>query len=251
MPNEPGDRSYRTPLKTSVYSGDLSVGDKLMGTTILEGNRAETIKQTYLLLGVSAAFAVVGGWVGATTPFIVNLFTGWIGWIAAMLLLNLVPRVAIAARHNPVLGVTALVADGFLSGLVLAPILAIASVYAPGAIQGALVITTLCFGGVTMYVMTSGRRFSAPRGLMAGLFFGVIGVMILNGFLQIGMLGLLVSAGIGVLGLVTLVYATSDVLHNPETDSPIPGALMLFAGMFNVFVAALNILLRLSSGSRD
>jgi len=245
------DRSYRTPLKTSAYSADLSVGDKLMGTTVLEGNRAETIKQTYLLLGVAAAFAVAGGYVGATTPFIVNLFTGWIGWIGAMLILNLVPRIAIAARHHPVWGVTALVADGFLSGLVLAPILALATAYAPGAIQGALVVTGLCFGGVTLYVMTSGKRFSAPRGLLAGLFFGVIGVMILNGFLQIGMLGILIAAGIGALGIFILVYATSDVLHNPEADSPIPGALMLFAGMFNVFVAALNILLRLSSGGRD
>jgi len=41
------------------------------------------------------------------------------------------------------------------------------------------------------------------------------------------------------------VYATSDVLNNPNADSPIPGALFLFAGLFNVFVAILNILLRL------
>jgi FtsH-binding integral membrane protein len=42
------------------------------------------------------------------------------------------------------------------------------------------------------------------------------------------------------------VYATSEVLHNPDADSPIPGALILFAGLFNVFVAILNILLRLN-----
>jgi FtsH-binding integral membrane protein len=33
-------------------------------------------------------------------------------------------------------------------------------------------------------------------------------------------------------------------------DSPIPGALMLFAGVFNIFVATLNILLRLLNGGR-
>ncbi len=229
----------------------LTVGDKLMGQTALEGNRAEVIKQTYLLLGLGVAFAIGGGMVGAGTPAIVSLFSGWIGWILAMVVLNVAPRIAIAARHNPVLGVTALVADGFVSGLVLAPILAFASVRDPGAIQGAFVITAVAFCGVTAYVMTTRKVFSAPRGLMTGIFFSVIGVMVLNAFLDITFLGLLISGAIGVFGVFILVYATSEVLHNPESTSPIPGAVMLFAGLFNIFVAALNILLRLTGGGRD
>ncbi|MEZ5361846.1 MAG: Bax inhibitor-1 family protein [Bryobacterales bacterium] len=134
--------------------------DKLLGTTTLEAGRAETIKQTYLLLGLSVAFAIAGGWVGATTPWIVNLFQGWLGWILAMVLINVIPRVAMAARHNPVLGVSALVADGFVSGLILAPILAIASYYAPNAVKGALAVTGLAFGGVTTFVLVSNKRFS-------------------------------------------------------------------------------------------
>jgi FtsH-binding integral membrane protein len=70
--------------------------------------------------------------------------------------------------------------------------------------------------------------------------------MVLNAFLNIGVLGILIAAGIGILGVFILVYATSDVLNNPEADSPIPGALILFAGLFNVFVAILNILLRMN-----
>jgi FtsH-binding integral membrane protein len=65
-------------------------------------------------------------------------------------------------------------------------------------------------------------------------------------FLNIGFLGILIAAGIGIFGVFILVYATSDVLNNPDADSPIPGALTLFAGLFNVFVAVLNILLRLN-----
>ena len=240
------------PETRPTYSAEaLSTTDKLFGTTTLEARRAETIKQTYLLLGLSVVFALAGGWVGANTPWIVNLFSGWLGWIGAMVLINVIPRVAMAARHNPVLGVTALVADGFVSGLILAPILAIASYAAPGTIKGALAITTLAFGGVTTYVMVSNRRFSAPRGLMTGIFVSLIGAVILNGFLEIGLLATLISAGIGIFGVFILVYATSEVLHNPEADSPIPGALMLFAGLFNVFVAALNLLLRFAGGGRD
>ena len=80
-----------------------------------------------------------------------------------MLLLNLIPRVAIAVRHNPVLGVTALLADGFVSGLVLAPILRIASLYAPGTIRNAMLMTLIVFAAVTLYAMSANRTFSAPH----------------------------------------------------------------------------------------
>ena len=63
-------------------------------------------------------------------------------------------------------------------------------------------------------------------------------------------MGILISIGIGALGVFTLVYSTSGILRSPDADSPIPGALMLFAGVFNVFVATLNILLRLLNSGR-
>ena len=223
----------------------MTVTDNLFGTTALSSTRAETIKKTYMLLGLSVAGALCGGYLGAQSDSLARLFTGWIGWILAMVLLNLIPRVAIAARHNPVLGVTALLADGFISGLVLAPILRIASLYAPGTIKVAMLMSLIVFGAVTVLVMSSNRTFSAPRGLMLGIFVSIVAAMVLNAFLNIGLLGMLIAAGIGIFGVCILVYATSAVLHNPEADSPIPGALMLFAGLFNVFVAILNILLRL------
>jgi modulator of FtsH protease len=224
----------------------MNATDKLFGTTQLSGTRADTIRKTYLLLGLAGFAALCGGYVGAQSDALANLFTGWIGWILAMILLNAIPRVAIAARHNPVLGVSALVADGFVSGLVLAPILRFASYYAPGTIEIAALMTLIVFGAITLYVMSSRRTFSAPRGLMLGIFVSILAATLLNAFLNIGPLGILIAAGVGILGVCILVYATSDVLNNPEADSPIPGALILFAGLFNVFVAILNILLRMN-----
>lgn len=220
--------------------------DNLFGTTALSSARAETIKKTYMLLGLSVAGALCGGYLGAQSDALAGLFTGWLGWILAMVLLNIIPRVAMAARHDPVLGVTALLADGFVSGLVLAPILRFASFYAPGTIQIAMLMTLVVFGAVTAFVMSSSRTFSAPRGLMLGISISIVAALVLNAFLNIGLLGMLIAAGIGIFGVCILVYATSDVLHNPDADSPIPGALILFAGLFNVFVAILNILLRLN-----
>jgi FtsH-binding integral membrane protein len=83
---------------------------------------------------------------------------------------------------------------------------------------------------------------------MVGLFVSIIAAVTLNMFLNIGFMGIVISAGIGIFGVFSLVFSTSTVLNSREADSPIPGALMLFAGLFNVFVATLNILLRLAGG---
>ena len=232
------------------YKTQSSVWDNLSGTTSLTDRRSSVLKQTYLLLGLAVFSAMAGGYIGSTSETLVRFFSGWLGWIAALLLLNLVPRIAISVRHNPQLGTAALVFDGFISGIALSPILWIASSVAPWMIFGALGITAFIFIGITLYVMTTRREFSAPRGLMVGMFFALIGAMVLNGFLQIGMIGVLIALGIGALGVFTIVYSTSAVLRSPDADSPIPGALMLFAGVFNVFVATLNIMLRLMNGGR-
>jgi FtsH-binding integral membrane protein len=232
------------------YSPQTSAWDQLSGSTPLTTQGAAVIKQTYLLFGLSVFAAMGGGYIGATSETLARFFSGWLGWIAAIVLLNAVPRIAISVRNSP-LGVPVLVLDGFISGIALSPLLWVARTVAPDLIFAALGITAFVFFGITLYVMSVKREFSAPRGLMTGIFFSLIGAMILNSFLHIGFMGILISAGIGALGVFTIVYSTSMVLHTPDADSPIPGALMLFAGVFNVFVATLNILLRIFGGRRD
>lgn len=233
------------------YNRQPSVWDGFSTSRVLDARSAAVIKQTYLLFGLAVFSALAGGYIGATSETLARFFSTWVGWIAALLLLNLVPRIAIGVRNNPQLGVAALVGDGFISGIALSPLLWLARMVAPQLIGAALGITAFVFVGVTLYVMSSKRTFSAPRGLMVGLFFALIGAMLLNGFLHIGMIGFLIALGIGALGVFTLVYSTSMVLRSAYADSPIPGALMLFAGVFDVFVATLNILLRVLGGGRD
>jgi FtsH-binding integral membrane protein len=233
-----------------VYHNDLSTWEKLTGTTELSRSQSAVIKQTYLLLGVSVLAAMAGGYIGATTPAVVRFFSSTIGWIAAIVLLNVVPYIAMACRHNPALGVTALVFDGFLAGIAISPLLFVATLVAPAMIVVAFMVTGLVFLSITGYVFMSGRTFAAPRGLMVGMFVSITAAILLNSFLNIGWLGVVASAGIGIFGCMALVYSTSSVLNSPDADSPIPGALALFSGLFNVFVAVLNILLRLLGGGR-
>jgi len=74
--------------------------------------------------------------------------------------------------------------------------------------------------------------------------------MVLNAFLNIGFLGILIAVGIGAIGVIALVTSTSAILQSGDADMAVPGALALFAGVFNIFVATLNILLRLFGGDR-
>jgi len=234
------------------YSQQPSAWETLSGTTKMTATQSAVIQQTYLLLGLAVFSAIAGGFIGATSETVLSFMTSRIGFIVALVALNVVPWVAMSCRHNPVLGVSALVGNGFLAGLVISPLLALAGAVAPQMIVAALAIATAVFAAVTGYVFMSSREFSAPRGLMVGLFVTVTAGVILNMFLHIGWFGVVISIGIGAIGVLGLVYSTSGVLRSRDADSPIPGALALFAGLFNIFVAALNLLLRLTSlGRRD
>src|SRR5271166_1654378 len=127
------------------YRQQMSAWDKLSATTVLTGERATVIKQTYVLFGLSVFSALAGGYVGGTSETLARFFSGWIGWICAILLLNVVPRIAIAVRHNPVLGVSALVLDGFVAGIAISPLLFVASRIAPVLIVASLGSTGAVF----------------------------------------------------------------------------------------------------------
>ena len=221
----------------------LSISESLFGSVELDESRSATIKKTYLLLGLSVLCGVGGGYLGANTPAIRNLFTGWIGWILAMVALNAIPYIAMACRRNPVLGTLSIMGNGFVAGLVLAPILYLANRFAPNVVPSALLLTLITFMGITAAVMLTGARYSAPKGIMFGLFFAFIGVVVLNMFMHMPILGLVIALIIGIIGVLILVHATSQVLNNPEFDEPVVGAVMLFSGLFNIFVALLHILL--------
>ena len=230
----------------------MSATDKLFGTTTLDEQQAALAKKTYALLSVSVVTAALGGYLGATSPLLLQFFRNPIGWILMIVLLNVVPHIALwASRQNPTVGILALAADGFISGLALSPLLWVASVLAPQAIPAALGVTAAVFVAVTGYIMVTRDRFSAPGGLLTGIFFSLLAAIVLNAFLGFDWLSVAISIGIGILGVLMLVYATSDVLNNPDYNNPVQGALMLFAALFNIFASALRLLIRLYAGGRD
>ncbi len=232
--------------KEVILSQHLSMTERFGHSVELSEERSELIKGTYhyLLYGVLAA--AVGAYFGSQSETIISLMSSWMGWIGAILILNALPMIAIKARHNPVTGFLALLADGFFAGLVLGPVIFIAGAITTGTniVLNAILLTGAVFATVTLAVWTSGKRYEAKRGLILGIFVAIIAAVMLNAFMPVGgIFGILISIAVGVMGVMILVYSTSDVLYDESIDHPIIGAVMLFAGLFNVFTAIINLLM--------
>ena len=229
----------------------MSATDKIFGTTPLDSQQAALAKKTYALLSISVVTAVVGGYFGSHSLAMVQLFSSGFGWLLAMVLLNVVPMIALwGSRQSPSLGILALGLDGLLSGLTLSPVLFVANRLSEDVVPAALGVTGAVFVAVTGYMMLTRQTFSAPKGLLTGMFMSLVCASVLNVFFHLELLHTVIAAGIGIFGTVMLVYATSDVLNNRSYNNPVQGALMLFAALFNIFVSALHLLLRLFGGGR-
>jgi modulator of FtsH protease len=240
----------------------LSASEKLFGSTTLSSYKSVMVKKTYALLTISVLAALAGGYIGVTNYPIIRFFSGFTGWIMAMVLINAIPRVGIWASRqaNKSLALLILGLDGFVSGIVLAPLLYYAEIVALNAgtdpnelIWAAMGVTATIFLAVSGYIFLSRQRFSAPGGLIIGMFFVLVAATALNFwvFPNLGGFGMLISVGIGIMGLLMLIYATSSVLHDPNFLNPFVGALMLFSALFNIFVSTLNVILRLFNGGRQ
>lgn len=227
----------------------MSATEKLFGTTTLDERQAAVAKKTYLLLTLSVVGAAMGGYTGLSNESVAMFFVSPIGWILAFLAINIIPSIALwAAARSAGLGLVALAADGFLSGLAMSPLLVYASYRSPSMILAAAGVTAAVFIAVTGYMMVTRDRFSAPRGLLTGIIASVLVAIVINTvFLHSSVLGIMVSALVGIFGVFVLVYATSEVLNDPDFDNPVRGALMLFAALFNIFVSTLRLLI----SSRD
>jgi modulator of FtsH protease len=212
--------------------------------------RTQAIQETYRLLAVAVVCAMAAGWLGSRTPAVIEFFFSPLGWIVAMLGLNGIPAIARnTAKKNPRMGIVVLASMGFLSGLVLSPLLFLGMVKsglgtdAPNLVDSALVITAFVFLGISGFVYKRGTAFTFGSGLMAGAFWALVGAIVVNMWFLSGVLSMIIMAGIGILGAAQLAYATSQILNNPQFRDPMLGALALFAGLFNLFQAILSILI--------
>lgn len=214
--------------------------------------RAAFLKKVYgiLLLGIlgfaATLFAV------ATVPVMNEL--GWsiarliygrgmVGWAIYMaIFLGGSWLVQSVAEKRPI-NVFAYAGWVVLMGLLVAPIVLIANeAHGAGIIQQASGLTALVFGGLTVYVLWTGKDFSWMRGLLFTIGWGLVATALLGWLLGFS-LGLWFSALVVLMSAGYILYNTSVILNHMPANMAMSGAIVLFTDVVLLFKHILILLM--------
>ena len=197
------------------------------------------LKATYQLFAGSMLAASAGAYIGLEiVSFLVGMH--WILFIAVMgLIFFVIPRV----KHKAGINLVALFGITFLTGLMIAPLLASILAMPGGAgIAGqAFLMTSIAFGGISMFAMTTKKDFS----FMGKFLFIALIIMIVAGisniFIQSSMMQLVIASVGALLFSAFILYDTQNIIKG-NYDSPVEAALSLYLDFFNLFISLLQIL---------
>lgn len=174
------------------------------------------IKQTYQLFAASLLAASAGAYVGMSmAPAIAS-------WFWPLVILEFVCLFGLyAAKKKAGLNLVLLFAFTFLSGLTLTPLLSVILGMPGGAgiVTNAFVLTTVAFGGLSVFAMNTSRDFS---GMGKMLFIALI-VMVVAGLINIFLEVLFFNSPLQAWVLFYLVHSfymthkiSSKVLMKPQ-----------------------------------
>jgi FtsH-binding integral membrane protein len=219
--------------------------------------RAEFIRKTYTHLAGSIAVFALLEWVLLQIPAVQQLAmymasTGP-GWLIVLGLFMGVSFIAEKwARSNTSIQKQYLgLGLGIVAwSIVFLPMLFIASNYTPiqGLITQAGVLTAALVAGITFVAFTTKKDFSFLGGfLKIGSFviLGLIGLSFIPG-LSIN-LGTWFSAGMIVFASISVLYTTSNIIHQYNTNQYVAASLGLFASVALLFWYILQLLMSFAS----
>ena len=200
---------------------------------ILSTNKV--IKNTYLLLSGTLLFSAFAAFLGVTSG--VGHGTALVASIVAIAMLWFVlPRTANSATGIPVLfAITGLLGFG------LGPVLNYYLSVNPSIVMTALGGTGTIFLGLSGYALTTRKDFSFLGGFVMVGMLVVLGAAVLNIFLGIPALFLAVNAAVVLIMSAFILWETSSLIHNGETNY-IMATAGLFLSILNLFQALLHLL---------
>jgi len=195
----------------------------------------KVLKNTYMLLSMTLILSAIMAYVGIS----IGLGHGaaLVSTIVAIAMLWFVlPRTANSSAGIPVL----FVITGLL-GLGLAPMLSYYIATDSNVVSTALGGTGVIFLGLSGYALTTRKDFSFMGGfLMVGMLVVLVAALA-NIFLQMPLMGLVVSGAIVMLMSGFILYETSSIINGGETNY-IMATASLFLSLLNMFQALLHIL---------
>lgn len=208
----------------------------------LSYSRAGFVKKTYQYLAASLLAATAGAYIGMQMG---------VGASFLFLLVEIALLIGlIASRKNAALASVLLFAFTFVTGFTLAPMLNFYIANGMGSIiTNAFLMTTVAFGGLSVFAFNTKRDFSALGKILFITLIVVVVASIINIFTQSPMFQLAIAGVSAILFSMYILYDTQNIIRG-NYDSPILGAVALYLDILNLFVALVQILSAFS-GSRD
>jgi len=225
------DRDY---VKNNTASHEVGSGH-----IAHEGERdlSTFIKETYQLFAGSLLVGAAGAYVGMGIPAIREYYWGFV-----ILEFALIFGIGFA-KAKPGLNLLMLFAFALVSGLTMSVMVGhFVSAGAGGVVANALILTTVAFGGLSMFAMNTKKDFTTMGKFLFITLIVVIVAGLLNVFwlhnpwMQVGIAS--VSA---ILFSAFILYDTQNIIQG-NYGHPVDGALALYLDFINLFTSLLQIL---------
>jgi FtsH-binding integral membrane protein len=220
-------------------------------------DRAAFIRRTYAHLAVAILGFIGLEYYLVHSPFAAKLASSMTGGMSWLVVLGLFMGVSFIAnklalsqtsQQMQYLGLGLFV---IAEAIIFLPLLFIATFYAgAGLIQTAGLMTLLLVGGITATVFITKKDFSFMGSILS------IGGFVAIGFIVCSMifgfsLGLVFALVMVLFAAGSVLYTTSNILHQYRTDQHVAAALSLFASVALLFFYILQVLMSLGSGGDD
>lgn len=121
------------------------------------------------------------------------------------------------------------------------PILMIAAINYPGAIQQAAIATSGLFAGLTAVVFTTKKDFSFLRSILTIAFPVMLVLMLIAFFIPGSGMSLLIAGAMVILVSGSILYQTSQIMKTHHTEQHVAAALGLFASFMTLFFYILRL----------
>ena len=229
----------------------LDIGSGQIVANAAENERASFIKRTYVhLAGAIGIFAVVEALLiqsGVAESFSRLLAsTSW-SWLIVMGAFMLVSTVANNWAHSSISREKQYMGLGLFilaEAIIFTPLIYMAIARAPDVLQNAVIVTAALVGGLTFTAFSTKINFSfMGRFLMIGGFIamGIIVAAILFDF----SLGLWFSGAMILFAAASVLYSTSNIIHEYRTEQHVAASLALFSSVGLLFYYILQFMMSL------
>ena len=204
-----------------------------------EGERdlSTFIKETYQLFAGSLLVGAAGAYVGMSMPIIREYY-----WAFVILEFALIFGIGFA-RQKPGLNLVLLFAFALVSGLTMSVMVGhFVSAGAGGVVANALILTTVAFGGLSMFAMNTKRDFTSMGKFLFITLIVVVVASLLNVFwLHLSWMSVGISAVSAILFSAFILYDTQNIIQG-NYGHPVDGALALYLDFINLFTSLLHLL---------